>query len=218
LGNFGSLLQGYGQFQAPTGQAALTQDPGYQFRLQQGVNALQNSAAAKGTLLSGSTAAGINAFGQDYASNEYQNVYNRSLQNYLANRDTYQTNQQNQFNRLAALMGVGQNATTDLGRFGQNYAGQYANTLMGATGAQNDALMQGANARAAGTLGGAGSWLNMFNGLGSLGTLYGSSYNPFARSSPAFPGMSPGQISGAYGGPTSVPTIPSPYDPGLITQ
>src|ERR1700758_1924682 len=45
-GGYGSLLQGYGSFQAPTLQQA-EQQPGYQFALQQGLNALQNSAAAR---------------------------------------------------------------------------------------------------------------------------------------------------------------------------
>ena len=47
----GQLTQGYGSFTAPTAaQAAAT--PGYQFQLSQGLNALQNSAAASGGLLS----------------------------------------------------------------------------------------------------------------------------------------------------------------------
>ena len=47
----GQLTQGYGSFTAPTGVTEQN-DPGYQFRLQQGQNALQNSAAARGGLLS----------------------------------------------------------------------------------------------------------------------------------------------------------------------
>src|SRR5947208_7303628 len=79
LGAFGSLSKPWSeQFQAPT-DVTEKNDPGYQFRLQQGENALQNSAAAKGTLLNGATGADIQKYGQDYASNEYGNVYNRAL-------------------------------------------------------------------------------------------------------------------------------------------
>src|SRR6266496_3272973 len=68
LGGFGSLMQPYGEkFTAPTA-ATEQNDPGYQFRLKEGEKALQNSAAAKGTLLSGATAKDINAYGQDYAN------------------------------------------------------------------------------------------------------------------------------------------------------
>src|SRR5690242_3950495 len=55
LGATGSLAQGYGKtFQTPTLDEA-RQDPGYQFQLQQGEQALQSSAAARGGLLSGNT-------------------------------------------------------------------------------------------------------------------------------------------------------------------
>jgi hypothetical protein len=61
-GGFGSLLTPYGQtFQAPT-SVTEQNDPGYQFRLQQGQDALQNSAAARGGLLSGGTAKALSDY------------------------------------------------------------------------------------------------------------------------------------------------------------
>ena len=77
----------YPNFKAPTG-VNYQNDPGYQFRLSQGENALQNSAAAQGVLHSGNTLEGILNYGQNYASQEYGNVYNRALQNYNANLGT----------------------------------------------------------------------------------------------------------------------------------
>jgi hypothetical protein len=64
-GGYGSLLQPYsGTFSAPT---ALTEqnDPGYQARLQLGQQALQQSAAARGNLLTGGTAQALNQNAQD---------------------------------------------------------------------------------------------------------------------------------------------------------
>lgn len=52
-------------------------DPGYQFRMDEGQRALENSAAARGGLLSGGTAKAIEQYGQGFASNEYANVFNR---------------------------------------------------------------------------------------------------------------------------------------------
>ena len=52
-------------------------DPGYQFRMDEGTKALERSAAARGGLSSGSTLKALTRYGQDYASNEYQNAYNR---------------------------------------------------------------------------------------------------------------------------------------------
>ena len=52
-GGFGSLITPYGQnFTSPT-DVTEANDPGYQFRLSQGQKALENSAAARGGLLSG---------------------------------------------------------------------------------------------------------------------------------------------------------------------
>jgi len=52
-------------------------DPGYEFRRSEGMRALEGSAAARGGLLSGGFAKKAMRYGQDYASNEYTNVYNR---------------------------------------------------------------------------------------------------------------------------------------------
>lgn len=83
------------RFQSPTGVTDQN-DPGYQFRLQQGEGALQASAAARGVLNSGGTLQDVLKYGQDYASQEYSNVFNRALQGYQANyqaaRDQYAPN------------------------------------------------------------------------------------------------------------------------------
>lgn len=71
--------QGPDKFMLPTGQAALEQDPGYQFRLEQGMNTLQNAAAAKGYLRTGGTLKDIQDFGQRAASQEYQSAVDRAL-------------------------------------------------------------------------------------------------------------------------------------------
>lgn len=52
-------------------------DPGYNFRFQEGMRALERGAAAAGGLLSGGYGRRAIRYGQDYASGEYQNVYNR---------------------------------------------------------------------------------------------------------------------------------------------
>ena len=98
-------------FQAPTG-ATEQNDPGYQFRLQQGTQALENSAAAKGGLLTGNTGQALENYGQNYASNEYSNVYNRAM-------NEYNTNVLGPYNRLSSLAGVGQQTANALGQQGQ---------------------------------------------------------------------------------------------------
>lgn len=72
-----------------SGQVDLTADPGYQFRLQQGINALDKSAASKGTLQSGAQAKAVTGYASDMASQEYQNAYNRAYQQYGSTVDQY---------------------------------------------------------------------------------------------------------------------------------
>lgn len=47
--------------------------PGYQFRVAEGVKALERGAAARGGLLSGAQQKALTRYGQDVASQEYQN-------------------------------------------------------------------------------------------------------------------------------------------------
>lgn len=76
----------YDPFQAPSADDLLN-DPGYQFRFNQGRDALERSAAARGTLNTGGTLKDILGYGQDLASTEYGNLFNRAFSTYGANRD-----------------------------------------------------------------------------------------------------------------------------------
>ena len=99
---------GMDQFQA---------DPGYAFRLGEGLKALERSAAARGGLMSGATGKALQRYGQEAGSQEYMNAFNR-----------YQTERAAQLNPLQSLAGVGQTTANTLGGYGQNYANQ-ANQL-----------------------------------------------------------------------------------------
>lgn len=122
---------GYGSLAQPFGTQQFEQDPGYAFRQSEGMKALERSAAARGGLLSGSTMKGIQRFGQDLASQEYQNAFNR-----------YQVERANKLNPLQSLMGSGQSS---------------ANVLTGAAGNLGQGLSQSAlqagQARASGYIG-----------------------------------------------------------------
>jgi len=66
----------------PTTVEDMKADPGYQFRFQQGQEAVENSAAARGSLLGGNTLRALNEYGQGFASNEFGNVNQRRQQDY----------------------------------------------------------------------------------------------------------------------------------------
>lgn len=122
-------------FQKTFGASDFQQDPGYQFRLQQGLDALQRSAAARGGLQSGGTMRALNDYAQGSASQEYQNAYNR-----------FTNDQTNRFNRLASLAGVGQTANSELNQAGMQTAGNIANIGMSNANAQGAAAIAQGNA------------------------------------------------------------------------
>jgi len=148
-------------------------DPGYAFRLSEGMKALDRTAASRGGLLSGSTLKGAQRYGSDLASQEYQNAFNR----YQANRaqqaqeygnafNRFQTERTNTLAPLQSLAGVGQSATQQAQQAAQNYAtgatNTYGNLGAGQTGAlgafgaaQGSNIIGSGNARASGYVGGA---------------------------------------------------------------
>jgi hypothetical protein len=99
-------------------------DPSYSFRLGEGLKALDRTAAARGGLISGGALKAAQRYGQDFASQEFGNAYNR----------------------LAGLAGVGQTATgaqsNAAGQFGVN-AG---NMMTSGAAARASGYVGGANA------------------------------------------------------------------------
>jgi hypothetical protein len=91
-------------------------DPGYAFRLGEGMKALNQTAAARGGMLSGNALRGAQQYGQQLGSQEYQNAYNRFI-----------GEQSTQRNALAGLAGLGQTTANTLGQagaaYGQNVGG-----------------------------------------------------------------------------------------------
>jgi hypothetical protein len=122
--------QGYGD--QPAGYQdqgfQFQEDPGYQYRLQQGMTGIGANAAAGGLQLSGATQKALMKYGQNLASEEYQNAYNRyntnrnfGMQNTLAQQGQYNINrnyaagqQENRYNQFAGLAGMGQQAGTTM--------------------------------------------------------------------------------------------------------
>lgn len=134
-------LENMQPFSAPTGVTEQN-DPGYQFRLAQGQKALENSAAARGSLLTGGTAKALNDYAQGSASSEYGNVYNRALQ-------SYQTNANNQFQ----LANMGENAATNLSGAEANNANAQSSILGNSANEQAQQINNAAAARASGYAG-----------------------------------------------------------------
>lgn len=154
-------------------------DPGYQFRLSEGMKALERSAAARGLLQSGTTLKGIQRFGQDLASAEYENAFSRYLTEREARMDPYRY-----------LAGQGQAAAV----------GQAAN--VGSSGAAlADIAAQRGNINAQSAMASANALGGAFNTAGSaVGSYYASQpYMNYLAS------ITPSSSSGVYN-PTMVGT------------
>lgn len=136
-------------------------DPGYQFRMDEGMRGLEGSAAARGGLLSGAAMKAIQKYGQGMASQEYGNAYNR-----------FTGDQTNQYNRLAGIVNTGQGATNQVSNAAANYANNAGANIIGAGNAAASGIVGGANAIMGGINQGINSWqqnqlMNMIRNPGS---------------------------------------------------
>ena len=170
------------------------QTPGYEFALQQGQQAIERSAAARGAgPLSGGTLKALQRYTVNTADQLYGQAFDRA-------RQTYQMNRENAITPLLGLAQLGQsaiqnvnagdlaatgrmagnqfdagqmagNARMNLGQFaaqfGQQGAAQAGRFLTGAQADANESLMGGANAMAAGRVGSANAWSNTIHNIGS---------------------------------------------------
>jgi len=139
-------------------------DPSYQFRLNEGLKALDRQASARGGLISGGALKAAQRYGQDVASTEFGNAYNR----------------------LAGLAGVGQTATGAMGNAASAYGTNAGNLMTSGAAARASGYVGGANA----LTGGLNSYLNytqnqnllnrfmpQSGGGGGAGMMPNSSYN-----------------------------------------
>jgi hypothetical protein len=214
----------YGQFQMPAAFQAPTaeqaqQTPGYQFALQQAMNAMQSSAAAKGTLLTGGTQKDLANYAQGLASQTYQQTYNNALTGYQTNLSNalgaYQTNYATSLGAYNTnYNNAFQNYLQNYQQFQNNQANQY-NRLMGLTnlGAQMTGQLGSLGQQAAGTTAGiyGQNTQTLANLYGAQGTAQAAGTMGQAGAlSNMFGGISQAGYNYAYGGQ---PQSTAPYDP-----
>jgi len=127
----------------------LANDPGYKFRLNQGLDAVQSRISGLGGRGGGNAMTGINDWAQGFASNEVGNAFNRftnqrdfGRNKYMDDRDfgygqfsdqydrQFNSNQQN-IGRYSGLANMGFGAAGDQSANAMNYGQMYGNNLMG---------------------------------------------------------------------------------------
>ena len=156
----------------PFGMSQFQADPGYGFRMSEGMKALERGAAARGGLLSGATLKGIQRFGQDLASQEYTNAFNR-----------YQTERAARLQPLQSLAGVGQTTAQQLGQAGMQTAQNIGDTQMSGAAARASGYVGGANALNQGL----GTYLNYSQGQNLLNAMRGPRGYTYANPSSVGP-------------------------------
>ena len=127
-------------------------DPSYKFRLGEGLKALDRQAAARGGLISGGALKAAQRYGQDVASTEFGNAYNR----------------------LAGLAGVGQTATGAMGSAANQFGANAGNLMTGAGAARASGYVGGANALTSGL----GQYLNYTQNQNLMNRIYPQSTSP----------------------------------------
>jgi hypothetical protein len=157
-------------------------DPGYLFRRDEGQKVLENSAAARGGLLSGQTGKALQQYGQNFASNEFGNIYDRyrnlldsaygrAYTGHLADYTARVGEREAKFGKLTGQSGQGLQTLGQLAQLA--FQGQQANNqgTANAVNAAGNYNVMGANAMASGlssALNSIGS-LAMFAGGGGFG-------------------------------------------------
>lgn len=124
-------------------------DPSIAFRQRLGTQATERLANIGGGAISGNTLRALTDYGQNLASTEYGNAFNR-----------FQTERGNIYNTLANIAGMGQGAVNTGVTAGQNFAGSTTGLLTGQAAAQ-----------AAGTVGAANAYGGALGGVGNLAML-----------------------------------------------
>lgn len=161
LGQYQQGIQPGGALTRGFTMADYQADPGYNFRLKEGVKALDRSAAARGGLLGGNQMRGLTELGQNLGSQEYQNAYNR----FVGEQGT-------QRNALAGLAGIGQTTANTMGASGAAY-GQNVGGMIQQQGVNSaNANLYGAGQRAS-------SYGQAANALGKVD--WGNLSSPFGN-------------------------------------
>lgn len=140
-------------------------DPGYAFRMQQGQQALDNSAAQKGALHSGAQQKALLEYGQNLGSQEYANAYKRQEDTFQGNFNRGMLTKQDLDRLTEAQRNAYLTAQGSLLNTGYGAAGQMSAAATNLGSAQMGASNMAGQAQAATA---AAPWVGMSNLGGTL--------------------------------------------------
>ena len=123
-------------------------DPSMAFRQRLGTQATERLANVGGGAISGNTLRSLADYGQNLASTEYGNAFNR-----------FQTERGNIYNTLANIAGMGQGAVNTGVRSGETFAAGQTGLITGGAAAQAAGTVGASNALAGGLQGASNAYL-----------------------------------------------------------
>ena len=123
-------------------------DPSMAFRQRLGTQATERLANVGGGAISGNTMRALTDYGQNLASTEYGNAFNR-----------FQTERGNIYNTLANIAGMGQGAVNTGVNSAQNFAAGQTGLITGGAAAQAAGTVGASNALAGGFQGASNAYL-----------------------------------------------------------
>jgi hypothetical protein len=163
-----------GEFDKAFSQTQFTADPGYAFRLSEGMKALDRTAAARGGLISGSALKAATRYGQEMGSQEYQNAFNR-----------FYAERANKLQPLQSLAGIGQTSANTLGSAATSTGQMIGSNIIGAGNAMAAGQVGSTNAISQGL----GQGINYYQGQQYLNRL--PNYNVNTQYGPPTSAMMP---------------------------
>ena len=132
------------------------EDPGYQFGMNEGTRARENSASSRGMQLSGTQQKAMQRFGNDYGSTKWGETFSR---------------RQTGLDNLYRMIAMGSNASAGQATAGTNMGNQVSRSINTAGQSMSDMYTNMGNTNAAQSLSG----FNTLMDVGNLGaTLYGA--------------------------------------------
>ena len=183
--NIGGQLSGiYGPEAAGAAMGNFFTSPGYQFRMEQGLRAIDAGAAKEGMLRSGATLKAEQAYGQGLASQEYNNYLANARQGYGDYYGRADDAFGNYYNRLFGLAKLGQASAAGAADAGQTSANAQSNIATGAAGQQSGIIGNAAE--------GLGRGVNQLMGNQQFQTWLGNQFAPSYTGNPAGYQTSPG--------------------------
>jgi len=163
--------------------SSITSSPGYQFSQTQGIQQTQNGLAPNVGALSGPALQAMTNYATGNAEQYYNNYYNQAATTYNTNLNSLTSQQNNIFNRLSSIAGLGQSAASNVGNSGTQLGTGIAQSTAAAGASEAAGTVGVSNAVGSAASGASNGYAlsSILNNNSASGTAAGSEFNGTAQ-------------------------------------